>query len=186
MLLKILTLFCVFLPIAIGVLFLLDVPSRLVRRRRKRMSVNIEASSHCCGIYQMQGVRHTIPENENIQEIINKTKWSGSTCKIIQFSDTYGGRGDTWRDYLIKQGYQVDKFDIGINPKTGNKLFLYHWYVTPKNLKGVAMKLSVTREYTYEQEQEEPSTQQSKPRRVTGKGTVRNALGRIVRRTRTK
>lgn len=134
--------------------------------------VTISASHHCCGIYEMQGVHFEDPTKQDLKALINRTHWDSQSSRIIQFSDTKYGNGNKWMDYIISKGYQVDKFDLGANPKTGNRIYLYHWYLTPKD-----SKISLVREYAYEEKQKEPESDKSGV--SSGKGILRDCLGRF-------
>jgi hypothetical protein len=144
--------------------------------------VTITASNHCCGIYEMQGVEYSRPEHHDIQSLIDKTKWDDKHSAIIQFSDTKHGNGDMWMDYLIAKGYRVDKLDLERNPKTGSRIFLYNWFLIPKNKKE-AYKLSMVREYSYEQQQEKerPNSKPEpvKPGATTLRRVIRDQFGRF-------
>lgn len=116
----------------------------------------------------------------------------GKVAAVCWTDAEYMGNGKALAEFFIKKGYKVQTTDIGINPRYGTaNHFLRHYiaFTGPTGNIGAAQaaRVSVTREYTYEQEQQnktpEPanSTPEVRPARISKLRSVAGAGVRAFR-----
>lgn len=130
----------------------------------------VKQSNGCCGMYEMFNLETpSLPLLEKVIADAGKLGY-GHMPRIMLFSDADEIKnGENWMEFLIAQGYKVDQFKVGKNPKTNRDLTIYHWYCQKMKT------ASLIREYKYEK------TDRAKSRDTSGKGTgVPESTGRRV------
>jgi hypothetical protein len=143
-------------------------------------------------VYELAGLAPNVIDSGFIKAVKEKATAMGDPKVLpllIQFSDKdgredipgYPQKGQALQSLLIKEGYKCDRFKLGHNPKSGNRVSLYHWWVH-KGTGGV----SKVREYEYNKKEQ---TVVESGARVSGaakaRGTGFSSGGRLRSYSRT-
>lgn len=148
----------------------------------------VSSTMNCCGTYQLTGLQNAPTKNE-LNIILERLKQSGlgHLPVVVLFADGIDkgenkhpgistGGGEKWAEFLREEGYPVEEFEIGKNPKSGNYLKFFMWF--PTKTKKVSKRTVLLRKTKNENESTSTAGASVGIIGRTGGSRIRRILGR--------